>query len=81
MGFRLNNLGQKLSRFSLSQNSNPVWPGVVQWTGNELICLGKDCQTLGGYPRVMILDEKAQSILFQTQVNQKIYWGRDLSNP
>jgi allophanate hydrolase subunit 2 len=54
MGFRLNNLGDKLPKISFPKNSNPVWPGVIQWTGIELICLGKDCQTLGGYPRVMI---------------------------
>jgi hypothetical protein len=81
MGFRLNNLGDKLPKISFPKNSNPVWPGVIQWTGSELICLGKDCQTLGGYPRVMILEEKAQSILFQTQVNQKVYWGREISSP
>jgi allophanate hydrolase subunit 2 len=36
-----------------SYPSNPVWDGVVQWTGSELIILHRDRATLGGYPRVL----------------------------
>lgn len=47
---------QKLSDCK-SYPSNPVWDGVVQWTGSELIVLHRERATLGGYPRVLEVNE------------------------
>ena len=53
--------------------TNPVFPGFVQLTsGGKLILLGPDAQVTGGYPRVMILSEMAQSVLAQKKPGQKI---------
>lgn len=53
--------------------TNPVFPGFVQLTnGGKLILLGPDAQVTGGYPRVMILTEKAQAILAQKKPQQKL---------
>ncbi len=53
--------------------TNPVFPGFVQLTsGGKLIILGPDAQVTGGYPRIMILTEKAQSILAQKKPKQKL---------
>lgn len=44
----------------------PVLPGTVQLTpSGQLIVLMRDCQTTGGYPRVLQLTEKAINILCQ----------------
>ncbi len=44
----------------------PVLPGTVQLTpSGQLIVLMRDCQTTGGYPRVLQLTEKAINILSQ----------------
>ena len=44
----------------------PVLPGTVQLTpSGQLIVLMRDCQTTGGYPRVLQLTEDAISILSQ----------------
>jgi biotin-dependent carboxylase-like uncharacterized protein len=44
----------------------PVLPGTVQLTpSGQLIALMRDCQTTGGYPRVLQLTEKAIAILSQ----------------
>jgi len=44
----------------------PVLPGSVQLTASgQLIVLMRDCQTTGGYPRVLQLTEKAINILSQ----------------
>jgi allophanate hydrolase subunit 2 len=44
----------------------PVLPGTVQLTpSGQLIVLMRDCQTTGGYPRVLQLTEKAISIMSQ----------------
>ncbi|WP_138433539.1 5-oxoprolinase subunit C family protein [Winogradskyella algicola] len=46
--------------------SSPVLPGTVQLTpGGTLIILMRDCQTTGGYPRVLQLTESAINILAQ----------------
>ena len=53
-----------------SMLSVPVIPGTVQLTPyGKLIVLGKDCQTTGGYPRVLQLSEKALRQLYQTAHN------------
>lgn len=46
--------------------TGPVIPGTVQFTpAGDLIVLGKDCQTTGGYPRILQLSEKGMQALFQ----------------
>ena len=44
----------------------PVLPGTIQLTpSGQLIVLMKDCQTTGGYPRVLQLTEESINILSQ----------------
>lgn len=44
----------------------PVLPGTVQLTpSGQLIVLMRDCQTTGGYPRVLQLTEKSINVLSQ----------------
>ncbi len=51
MGLRLRGSDTLEARLDLT--SAPVCPGTVQATaGGELIVLGVDCQTIGGYPRL-----------------------------
>lgn len=53
--------------------TGPVVPGTVQLTpGGKLIVLMRDCQTTGGYPRILQLSENAQDILSQKIVGDKI---------
>ncbi len=50
--------------------SVPIMPGTVQLTpSGKLIVLSKDCQTTGGYPRILHLSEKALAQLSQTLQN------------
>ncbi|NNE33188.1 MAG: biotin-dependent carboxyltransferase family protein [Winogradskyella sp.] len=51
----------------------PVLPGTVQLTpSGQLIVLMRDCQTTGGYPRVLQLSESAINTLSQKATNNKI---------
>ncbi|NRD19925.1 biotin-dependent carboxyltransferase family protein [Winogradskyella eckloniae] len=51
----------------------PVLPGTVQLTpSGQLIVLMRDCQTTGGYPRVLQLTEKAINILSQKSTGNNI---------
>jgi len=53
--------------------TSPVLPGTVQLTpSGNLIVLMRDCQTTGGYPRVLQLSENAISILAQKCTGNKI---------
>lgn len=53
--------------------TGPVLPGTVQLTpSGNLIILMRDCQTTGGYPRVLQLSEKAINILAQKIPGDKI---------
>ena len=46
--------------------TSPVMPGTVQLTpSGKLFILMRDCQTTGGYPRILQLSEKAICILSQ----------------
>ena len=48
-------------------------PGTVQLTpSGRLIVLMRDCQTTGGYPRVLQLTEKAISILSQKAIGKTL---------
>ena len=50
-----------------------VLPGTVQLTpSGKLIILMRDCQTTGGYPRVLQLKESAINILAQKYTGQQI---------
>jgi len=54
----------------LSMLSVPIMPGTVQLTpSGKLIVLTQDCQTTGGYPRILHLTEKALVQLSQTAQN------------
>lgn len=53
-------LKESLAKHSFEMLSSPVLPGTVQWTpSGNLIVLMKDAQTIGGYPRILQLTEKA----------------------
>lgn len=46
--------------------SSVVFPGIVQLTpSGELIILHRDCQVTGGYPRVLLTDEKGLNQIAQ----------------
>ncbi|MCB0398989.1 MAG: biotin-dependent carboxyltransferase family protein [Winogradskyella sp.] len=46
--------------------SSPVLPGTVQLTPNgNLIVLMRDCQTTGGYPRILQLTERSMNTIAQ----------------
>ena len=51
----------------------PVLPGTVQLTpSGQLIVLMRDCQTTGGYPRILQLTEKSINILSQKTTGKRL---------
>ena len=53
--------------------SSPVMPGTVQLTpSGRLIILCRDCQTSGGYPRVLQLDKSSMDSLSQKTIGETI---------
>ena len=52
--------------------SSPVLPGTVQLTPSGPIILGPDAQTVGGYPRVGIVRERALAILYQHRLGARV---------
>jgi len=53
--------------------SSPVMPGSVQLTpSGKIIILHRDCQTIGGYPRILQLDTNSLNNLSQLKSNDKI---------
>jgi biotin-dependent carboxylase-like uncharacterized protein len=53
--------------------TGPVIPGTIQLTpSGKLIALMKDCQTTGGYPRVLQLTQKAMNTLSQKQAGKSV---------
>ncbi|WP_411894920.1 biotin-dependent carboxyltransferase family protein [Winogradskyella sp. A2] len=55
--------------------TSPVLPGTVQLTPNgNLIVLMRDCQTTGGYPRVLQLTERSLNILSQKRQGDILYF-------
>ena len=53
--------------------SSPVMPGSVQLTpSGKMIILHRDCQTIGGYPRILQLDTNSLNNLSQLKSNDKI---------
>ncbi len=53
--------------------SGPVIPGTVQLTpSGKMIILMRDCQTTGGYPRVLQISTKGLNVLAQKMTGDKI---------
>ncbi len=53
--------------------TGPVLPGTVQFTpAGKLIVLMRDCQTTGGYPRVLQLSEDGINAIAQKQAGDKV---------
>lgn len=70
MAFPLN---EKLKNNLENMLSQPVLPGTVQLTpSGRLIVLMRDCQTTGGYPRILQLSEKSINLLAQKRPGEKV---------
>lgn len=55
--------------------TGPVLPGTAQLTpGGNLIVLMRDCQTTGGYPRVLQLSEHSLNILAQKKTGEEVHF-------
>ena len=55
--------------------TSPVMPGTVQLTpSGKLIVLMRDCQTTGGYPRILQLQEASLDILAQKFTGDKLFF-------
>ncbi len=70
MGYRLNT---SENIFATEILTSAVQPGTVQLTpSGQLIVLMRDCQTTGGYARILQLTDKSINILAQKQTGQAI---------
>ena len=70
MGYNFN---EKLQVGLKSIISSPVLPGTIQLTpSGNIIVLHRDCQTSGGYNRILQLDEKSLNDLSQLKAGQII---------
>ena len=67
------NLVEPIENSISSIISSPVMPGTVQLTpSGRLIILCRDCQTSGGYPRVLQLDKSSMESLSQKTIGETI---------
>ena len=67
------NLVEPIENTISSIISSPVMPGTVQLTpSGRLIILCRDCQTSGGYPRVLQLDKSSMDSLSQKTIGETI---------
>ena len=67
------NLEEKVQIGIKSIISSPVMPGTVQLTpSGKMIILHRDCQTTGGYPRILQLNKSSLNHLAQIKSNEKI---------
>ena len=67
------NLEEKVQIEVKSIISSPVMPGTVQLTpSGKMIILHRDCQTTGGYPRILQLSKSSLNHLSQIKSNEKI---------
>ena len=67
------NLTEQIQTKSKSIISSPVLPGTVQLTpSGNIIILHRDCQTTGGYSRILQLNEKSLNNLSQLKNFDKI---------
>ena len=70
MGYILN---EKIKNNIKPIITSHVMPGTVQLTpGGKIIILMRDCQTTGGYPRILQLTNSAINILSQKRTNSEI---------
>lgn len=66
-------LEETINHNTPSIRTGPVLPGTVQLTpSGRLVILMKDCQTTGGYPRVMQLSENGMHVLAQKKQGDRI---------
>jgi biotin-dependent carboxylase-like uncharacterized protein len=66
---------QKLLHQMPEMHTAPVIPGTIQCTPDgSLIALLYDCQTTGGYPRVLQLTPESMNLMGQLQAGSKVYW-------
>lgn len=66
-------LEERLSPNDLSIITSATLPGTVQLTpSGKMIVLMKDCQTTGGYPRILQLTERSISVLAQKKAGDTI---------
>jgi len=66
-------LTEKLKNEFLPIITSPVVPGTVQLTpSGNLIVLMRDCQTTGGYPRILQLTEKGINTISQKIIGDQI---------
>jgi len=57
--------------------TSPVIPGTVQLTpSGKIIVLMRDCQTTGGYPRILQLSEKGIQVLSQRLPGEEIRFSK-----
>jgi len=67
------NLEEKLQVEIKTIISSPVLPGSIQLTpSGKIIILHRDCQTTGGYPRILQLDTDSLNNLSQLKFKDKI---------
>jgi len=67
------NLEEKVQTGIKSIISSPVLPGSVQLTpSGKMIILHRDCQTTGGYPRILQLSRNSLNNLSQLKSGEKI---------
>jgi len=67
------NLVEPIENSISSIISSPVMPGTIQLTpSGRLIILCRDCQTSGGYPRVLQLDKSSMDSLSQKTIGETI---------
>ena len=67
------NLEEKVQIGIKSIISSPVLPGSIQLTpSGKMIILHRDCQTTGGYPRILQLNKSSLNHLSQIKSNEKI---------
>ena len=65
------NLVETIKNSISSIVSSPVMPGTVQLTpSGRLIVLCRDCQTTGGYPRILQLDKNSINCLSQKTIGE-----------
>ncbi len=57
--------------------TSPVLPGTVQLTpSGKIIILMRDCQTTGGYPRILQLSEKGIQVLSQKYPGEEVIFRK-----
>ena len=70
-------LEEKIANELPSIITSAVLPGTIQLTpSGKLIILMKDCQTTGGYPRILQLDEKSIAKLSQKHTKDTIHFTK-----